>query len=205
VTSFKTVAAEITYEPPKIKGSRHIATVGPIRSEARAREFVAEVRTRYPPANHHAYAWRCGRDGESFRYSDDGEPSGSAGQPILRQIDGHGLTNVIVVVSRIFGGTKLGVGGLVRAYGGAASAALDRAEVVVMVPKVRVRVEYGYGLSSAVQATLHGRGVEVLRSDFGASVVQVLEVVEDESEEVVAGLRDATAGQASVEVLLDES
>ncbi len=128
--SYQTIAADLRHEPPKIKGSRHIATVAPIADESDVAAMIEAARGDFPAANHHAYAWRLGLDGSRFRASDDGEPSGSAGKPILAQIDRLGLTRVAVVVSRIFGGTKLGVGGLIRAYGGAASEALARAVVV---------------------------------------------------------------------------
>ena len=205
MTNYKSIAGEFTYEPDKIKGSRHIASALPVSSETAAMEFVAENRNRYPSANHHAYAWRLGRAGESFRYSDDGEPSGCAGRPILRQIDGKGLTEIIIVVSRIFGGTKLGIGGLVRAYGGAAAAALERAEIVVVLPKTYVRVEYPYACSNAIQAVLHAHQITLLDSEFGAAVVQHLEVLEVEAEDICRELRDATAATAVARILPDSA
>lgn len=201
MTNYKSIAAEFSYEPDKTKGSRHIASMRPVSSEAAAMDFVAAMRKRFPTANHHAYAWRLGRDGEAFRYSDDGEPSGSAGRPILQQIDGKGLTEIIVVVSRIFGGTKLGVGGLVRAYGGAAAAALERAEIEVVVPKSRLRVEYPYPCSNAIQTVLHAHEVTVLDSSFGASVVQDLEVLEVDGEAICRELRDATSATAKANIV----
>ncbi len=205
MTNYKSIAGEFTYEPNKIKGSRHIASARPVSSETAAMEFVAENRNRHRTANHHAYAWRLGCDGELFRYSDDGEPSGSAGRPILRQIDAKGLTEIIVVVSRIFGGTKLGVGGLVRAYGGAAAAALERAQIVVVAPKTRMRIEYPYVCSNAIQAVLHGHQITLLDSEFGAAVVQHLEVLQTEAEDICRELRDATAATAVVNILHDSA
>jgi uncharacterized YigZ family protein len=205
VTNYKSIAGEFHHEPAKIKGSRHIASMLPVDRDTAAMDFVAEMRHRYPTANHHAYAWRLGRDGEAFRYSDDGEPSGSAGRPILQQIDGQGLTEIIVVVSRIFGGTKLGVGGLVRAYGGAAAAALSLAPIVVVVPKTRLRIEYPYACSNGIQAVLHAHEIKILDSEFGADVVQLLEVPEVEGEAICRELRDATAATAKVEILRDST
>lgn len=201
MSNYKSIAREFNFEPDKIKGSRHIASLLPVSSEMAAMDFVGKNRDRYPTANHHAYAWRLGRGGEAFRYSDDGEPSGSAGRPILQQIDGKGLTEIVVVVSRIFGGTKLGVGGLVRAYGGAAAAALDHAEIVVVVPKSRLRIGYPYACSNAIQAVLHAHEITVLESEFGESVAQELEVLEVECDSICRELRDATAALARVEVL----
>jgi uncharacterized YigZ family protein len=142
---YRTIAEGLRHEPPKTKGSRHIATIAPVATTAAAEAVVARVRDEMPDATHHAFAWRLragdGPSGLSFRSSDDGEPSGSAGRPILAQIDGRELTDVVVVVTRYFGGTKLGVGGLVRAYGGAAAEALDLAEIVEVVPEVTLRVQ----------------------------------------------------------------
>ena len=101
----------------KVKGSRFIAEATDVRDEEMTMAFVADVRGREPGATHHCWAYRLGTGGDAFRYNDDGEPSGTAGPPILRQIDALGLTNTLVVVTRYYGGTKLGTGGLLRAYG----------------------------------------------------------------------------------------
>src|SRR5690606_11612852 len=109
------------------KGSRFIAEVFPVETEEEAAAAIEAVRRREHAATHHCTAYRLGPEGELFRASDDGEPSGTAGLPILRQIEARGLTNTLVVVTRYFGGTKLGRGGLIRAYGEAAARALDLA------------------------------------------------------------------------------
>lgn len=199
--TYRTIAAELTFEPDKVKGSRHIATVTPVEDEEQIAAAIARARKALPESNHHAYAWRLGRKGERFRYSDDGEPSGSAGRPILQAIEGRELTHLVVVVSRIFGGTKLGVGGLVRAYSGAAIAALDRAEVVVVVPKVRLRLVYDYALSSAVDALLHAAGYSPSASDYGECVTLELIVPEHEAEEFTERASEVTAGRLNAEPL----
>ncbi|MCB9549908.1 MAG: YigZ family protein [Myxococcales bacterium] len=109
---------------------------------------LAEVRAAYPEATHHCYAWRGdGRD--AFRWGDDGEPAGSAGRPMLAAIDGRGLSHTVVIVVRWFGGTKLGVGGLVRAYGAAAAEGLDAAGSVFEPFTTDLDVSFDYGLSRA--------------------------------------------------------
>ena len=109
----------------KIKGSRFIAEALPVSDVSEAEHALASIRKRDYDATHHCSAWRIGKKGETFRYSDDGEPNSSAGLPIFRQIEGKALTNTMVVVVRYYGGTKLGTGGLVRAYGDAAKEALN--------------------------------------------------------------------------------
>ena len=108
----------------KVKGSRFLAEAVPVADEAVAEAALATIRKREYNATHHCTAYRIGPAADLFRFNDDGEPSGTAGQPILRQIEGRELTNTLVVVTRYYGGTKLGTGGLIRAYGEAASLAL---------------------------------------------------------------------------------
>ena len=100
----------------KDNGSRFIARAYPVESEAEIKEIVAALKKEYHDARHHCYAYRLGLDGEPWRANDDGEPSGSAGRPILGQIDSAGLSDILVVVIRYFGGIKLGIPGLIRAY-----------------------------------------------------------------------------------------
>jgi len=190
------VAARLQYEPARIKGSRHIATVAPITCESDVAAMVAEARAQFRTANHHAYAWRLGVDRGRFRSSDDGEPSGSAGKPILMQIDRLELTRTAVVVSRIFGGTKLGVGGLVRAYGGAAAEALAHAEVVVCVLKAAVRIAHAYELSGAIQGVLHGARLEPRDAEYGAEARFVVDVPVHEVDSFRQAIADATSGRA---------
>jgi uncharacterized YigZ family protein len=200
IESFRTLRARLRFEPEKTKGSRHIATLVPIQSEDEARAVLDRVAAELPRASHHAYAWRLGLDRETFRYSDDGEPSGSAGIPILRQIDGRGVTNLIVVVTRYFGGTKLGVGGLVRAYGGACQEALKVAEIIEVRLTRRVSIEFDYALSSAVQAVVAAVGFEPVKSNYGERVTICFDVPEGQVESFVSELRERCANQIVIEV-----
>lgn len=134
-----TLRARASAEPPKTKGSRFIGVAAPARSAEDALEVVEAVRREEHAARHHGWAYRLGPDAPASRSSDDGEPSGSTGVPILREIEGRDLFETVVVVTRYYGGTKLGVGGLARAYGEAAGLALEAApgkRVVVREPVV---------------------------------------------------------------------
>jgi len=197
---YRSVAAELRHETERVKGSRFVATVAPAASEAAADAFVARVREELDEASHHGWAWRVGLAGESFRFSDDGEPSGSAGRPILAQIEGHGVTNVALVVTRWFGGTKLGVGGLMRAYGGAAGEALERAGVRTVAVTVRVELEFPYACTGAIDGLLAATGYAPKESDYGSSVRLVLDVPRRERAAFEAEVRERTAGRARVEV-----
>jgi uncharacterized YigZ family protein len=152
--------------------------------------LISSAKERWPGASHHCFAWRLADGG--FRASDDGEPGGSAGRPILAQIDGHGLVDVAVVVVRWFGGTKLGVGGLIRAYGGTAGRLLDRADVVEHVIKLPLEVRHGYAQTSAVKTVIVQEGLEVSSSDYSESVTMRLLVREEDLERIRQRLIDAT-------------
>ncbi len=196
---FRTLAAETRWEPPKTKGSRFLAVLAPVGSRAEALELVERLRAEFGDATHHCWAYRLGRDGEDWRYGDDGEPSGSAGRPMLQQLEGRTLTGVAAVVVRWFGGTKLGVGGLVRAYGGAVAEALDRAEVKEVIFTRRLRVEHPYTCSGAVQSVLVAAGLEPREARYGADVSFVVDVPEARVEAFVRELVDRTAGLGRVE------
>lgn len=126
------------------KKSRFIGYAAPVETEEEAQAFLQEIRTRHRDATHNCYAYQVGEHNQYQRSSDDGEPSGTAGRPILEVIKGSGLANVIVVVTRYFGGTLLGTGGLVRAYSATAAAALAAGEQVRLIPAAAwgLTVEY---------------------------------------------------------------
>jgi len=196
--TIRTIATPLRHEIPKIKGSRFIASVARVSSPDAAAAFVEALREEFRDATHNCFAWRIGSDENAFRASDDGEPSGTAGRPILQQVDGRRLTDVAVVVTRYFGGTKLGTGGLVRAYGEAASAALDRAGIVEEPVTCNLRLRYGYEQTGAVRGVLASHHLEPSKSDFGAEVEAVIAVPVGSAAEVEGALRDATHGRIEI-------
>jgi uncharacterized YigZ family protein len=133
----------------EVKKSRFVAHAAPIASEEEAKAFLAERRDE--TANHNCWAWRLG---QAYRFSDDGEPSGTAGKPILQAIDGPDLDGVVAVVSRWFGGVLLGSGGLIRAYGGSAAAALRLGEKVEIIPVLTGEVVAGFADLALLKARL---------------------------------------------------
>ena len=151
------------------RGSRFLASCQAIRAEQDARRVVAERSARHHDATHTAWALRLGHgDGAVFRANDAGEPHGTAGAPILAAIDGRGLTNTLVVVTRWFGGVKLGTAGLARAYGGAAAAALDAAGVRTRFREVRVRFRVAHGDLAAAQRVVFGASGSLVDEAYGA-------------------------------------
>ena len=150
----------------KVEGSRFIAESFGLNSREQAQEATDAIRKREHRATHHCSAYRIGEDKNTFYYDDDGEPSGTAGQPILRQIDGRDLTNVLVVVTRYYGGVKLGTGGLVRAYGDAASRVLDESGVTTHVRRRPVSITFGYEDTAAVEQLLDRFDVEKRDAEY---------------------------------------
>jgi uncharacterized YigZ family protein len=170
---YKTLSAPSTGEF-RDRGSKFFAYAFPVYSEEDWHARLEEVRKEHPKARHHCYAWRLGLDGNQFRANDDGEPSGTAGRPILGRIDSFGLTNVFIVVVRYFGGTLLGASGLINAYKLSAADALEQATIVERTVEDIYRLTFDYALMSQVMNAVKKLELEMVRQDFGA--IGVLEI-----------------------------
>lgn len=179
----------------EIKKSRFIASAGPVADEAAAKAFIAAHSD--PTANHNCWAWRCG---QNYRFNDDGEPSGTAGKPILAALDGQALDGVAVVVTRWFGGVLLGSGGLIRAYGGTAALCLREAEKIELVEALATTITCTFGDLARLQArlaTVPGVLVsEQVFTDTGA--VLSVSAPKAEAEQVTQLVLDLTSGRAAI-------
>ncbi len=153
----------------KDNGSRFIAFAFPVETPDQVKEIVDSLKKEYHDARHHCYAYRLGYQGDVFRANDDGEPSGSAGRPILGQIDSLGLSDVLVVVVRYFGGIKLGIPGLIRAYKTSTADALAAATVIEKVAGKNFRLDFDYMSMNAVMKVLKDMGLPQEGQDFGAT------------------------------------
>ena len=181
------------------KKSRFIASIFPIQSEEEALTYLSQVRKKYYDARHNCFAYVVGEKNETERCSDDGEPSGTAGRPMMDVLTGQGLHNVLVVVTRYFGGTLLGTGGLVRAYARSAKDALDAAGMSVVRRWVAMEAPCTYGQFEEVRReVLRFGGVEE-QVDYGADVVLSVLIPEERAAPFAARLLDASAG--TIEVL----
>jgi uncharacterized YigZ family protein len=152
----------------EIKKSRFLAQAAPVESTEQALAFVREVGD--PTATHNCWAYRLGQD---YRFNDDGEPGGTAGRPILQAIEGQAMDRIAVVVTRWFGGIKLGAGGLVRAYGGTAAECLRRAERVPIVAMARLGLRCDFADLALLKARLKDLQAEVEHEAFGADGVEL--------------------------------
>lgn len=149
----------------KDKGSKFLAFAYPVFSQVDIKERLQQLKKEHPKANHHCYAWRLGTDGLQYRANDDGEPSGSAGRPILGQIDSVGLTNVLIVVVRYFGGTLLGVPGLINAYKTSAADALNAPTTEKWIEEM-VQVDFDYPTMGEVMYLLRQCEATIYKQDL---------------------------------------
>src|ERR671937_1337014 len=180
------------------KGSLFFGQAARVEDEAGVQALLAAARAAHPEANHHAFAYRLGAEGQVARFSDDGEPAGTAGRPIMEVLLRESLVDAAVVVSRRFGGTLLGAGGLARAYGGAAAMAVRAAGVATMHPHVRLRVTVDYGRLGAVQQEMRRLGLRPPDESYGAQVTLTVAVPSEQCEMFRARVSDLSARQAQI-------
>ena len=169
----------------KEKGSKFLAFAYPVSTEEDIHQKIAHLRKQYHDARHHCYAWRLGPEKNRFRVNDDGEPSGSAGKPILGQIQSRDLSDVLVVVVRYFGGKLLGVGGLIRAYRAAASDALDQNTVMERRVIDTIKLDFRYEQMNAVMKLIKDYRLDFEDQLFDLNCTLTLKVWKRNSEKVV--------------------
>lgn len=181
------------------KKSRFIATVVPVRSEEEAQQVIEEIRKKYWDARHHCFAYILGMRGELQRFSDDGEPGGTAGKPILEVLKGEELCDTLIVVTRYFGGTLLGTGGLLRAYSAAAKEGVASSVIITRIQGIKLHITTEYTGLGKIQYILGQRGLTVLDSVYTDKVkLEVLVALED-ADGVKAELTEGTNGQIIME------
>jgi uncharacterized YigZ family protein len=182
------------------KASKFISLVFPVSTEAEAREALAEVKKRFFDASHHCYAYCIGAGREVFRFNDDGEPSGSAGRPIYGQILSKGLSDTLVVVIRYFGGTKLGIPGLIRAYRTAASEALENSGRKEKILLKNISVRFGYEHMNEVMKISKAEKLEIISQESGDNCKMAFRVKASREEIVTARFRRISNIYISVNV-----
>jgi len=182
------------------KKSRFIASFRPVKTEEEAQAFIEEIRKKYWDASHNCYAWILGENGEGKRCSDDGEPSQTAGKPMLDVLEGEEVVNLCVVVTRYFGGTLLGTGGLVRAYSGAVKEGLKECTVLKLVPAKKLIIDTDYNGVGKIQYLLSQSNITTLNSEYTDHVVLTVLVPDEEVLKLQADITEATGGKANLEV-----
>ncbi len=183
------------------KKSRFIATIRPVATEEEAIAFIEEMKKKYWDARHNCYAYVIGSGGQIMRYSDDGEPGGTAGKPMLEVLTGSGVRNIAVVVTRYFGGTLLGTGGLVRAYTQAVQEGLKNCGIARKRPGVRMLLETDYNSVGKILYLLGTRKIEPESSVYEADVKLTLVLPQEECAMICTEFTEVTAGKVKMKKL----
>lgn len=184
----------------RVSNSRFITHLAPVVDVVSARAFIASIRAKMPDANHHVYAYVIGHGGTTtLGMSDDGEPSGTAGRPALAVLKGSGLGDVVVVVTRYFGGTLLGTGGLVHAYGDSVKAVLSEVVRIEKIARTRLLMSMTYPLYEGVKRVLAGYDSQIVEELFGTDVTLTVVVRVDDAPKISAVLIEHSAG--TIEIL----
>jgi uncharacterized YigZ family protein len=201
--AYRTITTENTGEF-KDRGSKFIAYAYPIYTENEGQQYLELVRKLHPKARHHCYAYRLGLDKNNYRANDDGEPSGTAGRPILGQIDSFDITNVIIIVVRYFGGTLLGTSGLINAYKNSAADALEKAEIVERIVEDIYQLTFDYALMSNVMNAVKKLNLEIISQKF--DTVAEIEIAVRQSEVAATLLQiKALVGNLRIEEVTAET
>lgn len=172
----------------KEKGSKFISSIHPVKTEEEVKQIISDIKEYYYDARHHCYAYALGAHRERTRAVDDGEPSSTAGKPILGQIISNDLTNVLIVVVRYFGGTKLGVSGLINAYKEASIDVIANAEIIERTVDVEIPINFGYFVMNDVMKIIKEEEPEVLSRDFQLSCKMRLSIRKSRSERLIERL-----------------
>ncbi len=196
---YKTTAENGTaiYE---IQKSRFIAYTSHVETEAEARDFVTAIKKKHFDARHNCSAWVLGADSSQQKSNDDGEPGGTAGNPILESIKQHGLTNVVVVVTRYFGGIKLGAGGLIRAYSHTASLGLEATPCLEVKPFCLMEAEMDYSLLGTVENWIRNEELRTGETAYLDKVTVRLLVEPADCEAISTELTNLTAAQCKITI-----
>lgn len=197
MNSYKTIFENLEFEISPIKKSRFISFVYKVASHEEVLEAIDNVKIIYPGANHYCWAYSL-VDNNQLRFSDDGEPNGSAGKPILSHIQGLGISNVLVVVVRYFGGTKLGVGGLVRAYGQAAKEGLALAKIIDVEPQSEILIEYDYSETANVDNLLNRYNIQIIKENYSNLISKVIKICTSEKPIFLEEITNITKGRVKV-------
>ncbi|CAM1354926.1 IMPACT family protein [Tenacibaculum ascidiaceicola] len=182
--TYKTITKPSEETLFKDRNSKFFGYAFPVFSEEDIKERLEELRKQHHTARHHCYAWQLGTEKIRFRANDDGEPSNSAGQPIYGQIQSFDVTNILIVSVRYFGGTKLGVGGLINAYRTSAQLALEASEIVEKTIDIHYKLKFGYDMMNKVQRIIKERNLDIINQKLELDCEYTISVRKKEAESV---------------------
>lgn len=196
IDSYKTIGNNSYYELIE-KGSKFIAYIYHIDNEDKFRKNLSILKIKYPDATHHCTAFKL-RDGTNtiIRFNDDGEPSGSAGRPILNVLEGSEATNIMCVVVRYFGGTKLGVGGLIRAYSAATNEALSKCKILTKYLTKEIKISFPYDFTGGIENFIDENNISIVKREFNETSSMICSVRQNSVTEFTKKISDITNGKA---------
>ncbi len=197
-TDFYYIPASSLEVKIKVKGSKFIAGLMPVKSKEDAEQAYNDIRKKYYDATHNCFAFRI--DANNFRYSDDGEPNGTAGKPILQMIDSKNLSEILCVVTRYFGGIKLGSGGLIRAYSDAAKAALDKCKIQKKIRSKKVQIIFNYDHENSVRKLLNKYSGILESSDYTDHIKMNILIPESKSKNFKDDLIELCHNMIKIEI-----
>ena len=169
--NFKTIESAVENTLLKEKGSKFLGFAFPVNNEEELKHALEKIRAEHPKATHHCYAFRMGLNGENYRANDDGEPSGSAGLPIYNQLLANEITNVLVISVRYYGGTKLGVSGLVKAYKESAKITLEEANIITKELETTVEIQFNFNQQNIIFTLMSKYDAKVLQFDANENCI----------------------------------
>ncbi|WP_425658602.1 IMPACT family protein [Tenacibaculum ascidiaceicola] len=182
--TYKTITKPSEETLFKDRNSKFFGYAFPVFSEEDIKERLEELRKQHHTARHHCYAWQLGTEKIRFRANDDGEPSNSAGQPIYGQIQSFDVTNILIVSVRYFGGTKLGVGGLINAYRTSAQLALEASEIVEKTIDIHYKLKFGYDMMNKVQRIIKERNLDIINQKLELDCEYTISVRKKEAKSI---------------------
>lgn len=200
MSDYLTIAPDHFSWTQEIKKSRFILNMSRIDSEASAQDFVAEIRKAHPKATHHVFAYVLGDNNDIKRYSDNGEPSGTAGVPMLEVLQKNNLHDVVVVVTRYFGGIKLGAGGLIRAYAGTVATGTQMAGFVLRIKQQKVTVTIEYKNADTLNYWLVKHDYQIIATTYDTTVHVIIPVSTNQLTEFQNTIENLFAGQVTFDI-----
>lgn len=184
--TYKTITKPSEETLFKDRNSKFFGYAFPVFSEEEIRERLNELRKKHHSARHHCYAWQLGIENTRFRANDDGEPSNSAGQPIYGQIQAFEVTNILIVSVRYFGGTKLGIGGLINAYKNSAQLALEASEIIEKTIDIQYKLSFGYDLMNKVMRIIKEKNIEIISQKMEMDCEYIISVRKKDANSIFA-------------------
>lgn len=202
ITEFKTAASKVENILTKEKGSKFIGYLFPVENDDEVQKALSEIKAVHPKATHHCYAYRLGLEGENYRANDDGEPSGSAGLPIYNQLLSTEITNVLLVVVRYYGGTKLGVSGLVKAYKESAILTLEECEIVTKELESLIQITFPFASQNVIFTVLNKLQAKVLQFDADQSCQITARIKTSQKDDISNQFAEMPSVQFEIEEIL---